>query len=261
MINNLQNLSEDNINTSPTQEKKPIIFKLESSTFGSIDSSAKVQEKLLKNRQSAKKCRLKKKAYIKALEKKVKLLKSELEENNEDRNGPNYSIKTLLIQTLPKKLEFLSNVLYNNEQLNLRIWDSAGQERFRSITQQFFKNADGIILVYDVTNEETFKQIHQWIEDIQKNKLQRTKVFLVGNKIDDEEKRVVQKETAETFAKEQEFEYFETSAKVGTGIEEMFAKISEQLYKIKKEYRDTDEEHSLKLDDKPAKKKCKGGCC
>ena len=120
MINNLQNLSEDNINTIPTQEKKPIIFKLESSTFGSIDSSAKVQEKLLKNRQSAKKCRLKKKAYIKALEKKVKLLKSELEENNEDRNGPNYSIKTLLIQTLPKKLEFLSNVLYNNEQLNLQ---------------------------------------------------------------------------------------------------------------------------------------------
>ena len=120
MINNLQNLSEDNINTIPMQEKKPIIFKLESSTFGSIDSSAKVQEKLLKNRQSAKKCRLKKKAYIKALEKKVKLLKSELEENNEDRNGPNYSIKTLLIQTLPKKLEFLSNVLYNNEQLNLQ---------------------------------------------------------------------------------------------------------------------------------------------
>lgn len=120
MINNLQNLSEDNINTIPMQEKKPIIFKLESSTFGSIDSSAKVQEKLLKNRQSAKKCRLKKKAYIKALEKKVKLLKSELEENNEDRTGPNYSIKTLLIQTLPKKLEFLSNVLYNNEQLNLQ---------------------------------------------------------------------------------------------------------------------------------------------
>jgi hypothetical protein len=120
MINNLQNLSEDNINTIPMQEKKPIIFKLESSTFGSIDSSAKVQEKLLKNRQSAKKCRLKKKAYIKALEKKVKLLKSELEENNEDRNGPNYSIKTLLIQTLPKKLEFLSNILYNNEQLNLQ---------------------------------------------------------------------------------------------------------------------------------------------
>ena len=120
MINNLQNLPEDNINTIPIQEKKPIIFKLESSAFGSIDSSAKVQEKLLKNRQSAKKCRLKKKAYIKALEKKVKLLKSELEENNEDRNGPNYSIKTLLIQTLPKKLEFLSNVLYNNEQLNLQ---------------------------------------------------------------------------------------------------------------------------------------------
>jgi hypothetical protein len=120
MINNLQNLSEDNINTIPMQEKKPIIFKLESSTFGSIDSSAKVQEKLLKNRQSAKKCRLKKKAYIKALEKKVKLLKSELEESNEDRNGPNYSIKTLLIQTLPKKLEFLSNILYNNEQLNLQ---------------------------------------------------------------------------------------------------------------------------------------------
>ena len=86
-------------------------------------------------------------------------------------------------------------------------------------------------------------------------------MFLVGNKIDDEEKRVVKKETAETFAKEQEFEYFETSAKVGTGIEEMFTTISEQLYKIKKEYRDTDEEHSLKLDDKPAKKKCKKGCC
>ena len=52
-------------------------------------------------------------------------------------------------------------ITLDNEQINLRIWDSAGQERFRSITQQFFKNADGIILVYDVTNEETFKQIQK----------------------------------------------------------------------------------------------------
>ena len=152
-------------------------------------------------------------------------------------------------------------ITLDKEQLNFRIWDSAGQERFRSITQQFFKNADGIILVYDVTKLETYTQINVWLEDIMKNKLNRTKVFLVGNKIDDKEKRVVQKENEEKLAKEQDFEYFDTSAKVGTGIEEMFAKISEQLYKIKKEYKDTDEEHSLKLDDKPAKKKCKGGCC
>ena len=155
-------------------------------------------------------------------------------------------------------------IILDKESINFRIWDSAGQERFRSITQQFFKNADGIILVYDVTQTETYTQINNWIEDIQKNKLPRTKVFLVGNKIDDEEKRVIQKEKAEAFSKEQGFDYFETSAKVGTGIEEMFTKVAEELCKIKKEYNGTEEEeHSLKLDSghKQAKKKCKKGCC
>ena len=155
-------------------------------------------------------------------------------------------------------------ITLDTEQINFRIWDSAGQERFRSITQQFFKNADGIILVYDVTQSETYTQINNWIEDIQKNKLYRTKVFLVGNKIDDGEKRVIQKEKAEAFAKEQGFDYFETSAKIGTGIEEMFTKVAEELCKIKKEYNATgEEEHSLKLEyvNKPAKKKCKNGCC
>ena len=151
-------------------------------------------------------------------------------------------------------------ITLDKEQLNFRIWDSAGQERFRSITQQFFKNADGIILVYDVTKLETYTQINVWLEDIMKNKLNRTKGFLVGNKIDDVEHRVIQREQAERFARKQELEYFETSAKEGTGIEEMFNTVAEQLFQIKKDCKETEEEKSLKLNDMPPKKKCKG-CC
>ena len=81
--------------------------------------------------------------------------------------------------------------LEDDKRITVKIWDTAGQEKFRNITYQFYRQADGIILGFDLTNEKTFKAISNWIQSIYKVKDQSTPVVIVGNKIDLEENRTV----------------------------------------------------------------------
>ena len=81
--------------------------------------------------------------------------------------------------------------LEDDKRITVKIWYTAGQEKFRNITYQFYRQADGIILGFDLTNEKTFKAISNWIQSIYKVKDQSTPVVIVGNKIDLEENRTV----------------------------------------------------------------------
>ncbi|KYQ88767.1 Rab GTPase [Tieghemostelium lacteum] len=111
----------------------------------------------------------------------------------------------------------LKNINIDGRIIRLQIWDTAGQERFRSLTQGFYRGAQGICLVFDVTREDTFQRLGNWVKEIE-NFAKDCVVYLIGNKIDLDAKRMVSKETAEQFAKSYNLKYFESSAKDDTGM-------------------------------------------
>ena len=117
---------------------------------------------------------------------------------------------------------FKKDEIFNGKTIRIKIWDTAGQERYKSLTQGYFRNAEGIMIVYDVTNSVSFENLKYWIQSIKSHiDIDKGEVpaIIIGNKIDIFE-REVKKEDAEAFAKEQKFKYFETSAKNGNGINE-----------------------------------------
>ena len=123
-----------------------------------------------------------------------------------------------------------------NKEIKLKIWDTAGQERYRNIASHAYKGADGIMLVYDITDEYSFSRITDWMEQINSN-LSKNEIgiVLIGNKSDIED-RIIDKEKGEEKAKEYGIQYYETSALNGNGINEAFEGLAKQIlknYKIK----------------------------
>ncbi|KAG0496837.1 hypothetical protein HPP92_001528 [Vanilla planifolia] len=106
--------------------------------------------------------------------------------------------------------------------IKLQIWDTAGQERFRTITSSYYRGAHGIIVVYDVTDEESFKNVKQWLNEIDRYASENVNKLLVGNKCDLTENKVVSYETAKAFADEIGIPFMETSAKNATNVEQAF---------------------------------------
>ena len=92
------------------------------------------------------------------------------------------------------------------------MWDTAGQERFKSLIPSYLKNANCVILTYDITEKSSFSALGKWLSDVKDNVVEGTFIILCGNKIDLNNKRVVTKEEAEKFAKDNKIDYAETSA-------------------------------------------------
>ena len=116
------------------------------------------------------------------------------------------------------------SLLIDNQKVFLRIMDTSGQERFRSISQNFYRGAHGIIFVFDITNEESFKEIDRWLldaNDVNTN----CKRILVGNKIDLKNNRKINKEKSNNKAINKNLNYYETSAKTGENVEFIFGEI------------------------------------
>ena len=112
--------------------------------------------------------------------------------------------------------------LNSGKQVKVQIWDTAGQDRFRAITKNYYKGAHGIILIYDVTNQLTFENVTNWINQIKEEASDKVTIFLVGNKIDDEKNRKVETEEGKKLAEEFKLKFYETSAKIGTNVETTF---------------------------------------
>ena len=125
-------------------------------------------------------------------------------------------------------------ITLNNRKIALQIWDTSGQERFRSITQNFYRGADGVFFVFDVTNKNSFENIKVWLNEPQVVELNSQKI-LVGNKIDLKEQRVISKEKMEELGVKINLVSFETSAKTGENVEEIFTKIAELILSNKSE--------------------------
>ena len=114
------------------------------------------------------------------------------------------------------------NIEINNKICRVQIWDTAGQDRFRSITRNYYKGAHGIIVIYDVTNRKTFENVKNWIKQIKEEVSTKVSINLVGNKIDDTENRKVTEEEGKNLAESFGVSFFEASAKDGLGVNECF---------------------------------------
>ncbi|CAO3568389.1 unnamed protein product [Mortierella alpina] len=116
------------------------------------------------------------------------------------------------------------------KQIKLQIWDTAGQESFRSITRSYYRGAAGALLVYDITRRDTFKHLTTWLEDARQHANANTTIMLIGNKSDLEAKRAVTYEEGEAFAKANGLFFMETSAKTSANVEEAFVETATNIY-------------------------------
>lgn len=113
--------------------------------------------------------------------------------------------------------------------IKLQIWDTAGQERFRTITSSYYRGAHGIIVVYDVTDMESFNNVRTWLGEIDKYATDNVNKLLVGNKCDLVVKKVVDVNTAKDFADSLGIPFLETSAKNATNVEQAFMTMSSEI--------------------------------
>jgi len=123
----------------------------------------------------------------------------------------------------------IKQIEVNNKICKLQIWDTAGQERFATIVSSYFRGAHGIILVYDIHDQQSFGELKNWLDNINHYAPQNIPIMLVGNKSDLQ--RNVQIEDARNFAKSHGMEYCEISAKNGENLNNMFITFCEQLTK------------------------------
>ena len=149
--------------------------------------------------------------------------------------------------------------LKSGKNVKLQIWDTAGQDRFRSITKNYYKSANGIILIYDVTSLLTYENVKTWISQIRGEAPQNVVIFIAGNKIDMEEERKVKTEDGIKLADEYGFLFFETSAKNDININETFEDLVEEIDKV---HSKLDVNNSgIIVKNKLYKGNSKNGCC
>ncbi|XP_077534244.1 RAS oncogene family member Rab35 [Haemaphysalis longicornis] len=148
----------------------------------------------------------------------------------------------------------------DGERVKLQIWDTAGQERFRTITSTYYRGTHGVVVVYDVTNGESFANVKRWLHEIDQN-CDVVNRILVGNKNDDPSRKVVLTEDAQRFADQMGIQLFETSAKENINVEEMFNAITRMVLKSKKEQKERQQAPEDKLHLKAGGHKKKKQCC
>ncbi|XP_033947715.1 ras-related protein Rab-3C isoform X1 [Pseudochaenichthys georgianus] len=123
-------------------------------------------------------------------------------------------------------IDFKVKTVYKNDKrIKLQIWDTAGQERYRTITTAYYRGAMGFILMYDITNEESFGAVQDWSTQIKTYSWDNAQVVLAGNKCDMEEERVVSVDNGRLLAEQLGFEFFETSAKDNVNVKQTFERL------------------------------------
>ena len=124
---------------------------------------------------------------------------------------------------------FSKNLFFEDKTIRLILWDTAGQERFRSLIPSYLKNADCIIIVFDITNKESFNSLNKWLSDCKNNAGEGTIFIICGNKSDLKYKRMVSENEINEYIKKEGLIYNECSAKNGEGIKELFNMIAKYL--------------------------------
>ena len=158
----------------------------------------------------------------------------------------------------------LKNIVIDSKRIKLQIWDTAGQERFRTITTSYYKGAQAILIIFDLTDKDSFDHLKSWMSDIDKYAKEGVMKVLVGNKSDLTNKREVSNEAGRDFARKYGMEYMETSAKESSNVEDLFISttkgfISASINNPKKNGNFTP--GGISLPNKQEKETKKEGCC
>nr|XP_005584922.1 PREDICTED: ras-related protein Rab-37 isoform X2 [Macaca fascicularis] len=153
---------------------------------------------------------------------------------------------------------FLSGAFIATVGIDFRIWDTAGQERFRSVTHAYYRDAQALLLLYDITSKSSFDSIRAWLTEIHEYAQRDVVIMLLGNKADMSSERVIRSEDGETLAREYGVPFLETSAKTGMNVELAFLAIAKEL-----KYRAGQQanEPSFQIRDYVESQKKRSSCC
>nr|XP_011718049.1 ras-related protein Rab-37 isoform X4 [Macaca nemestrina] len=149
-------------------------------------------------------------------------------------------------------------VTVDGMRVKLQIWDTAGQERFRSVTHAYYRDAQALLLLYDITSKSSFDSIRAWLTEIHEYAQRDVVIMLLGNKADMSSERVIRSEDGETLAREYGVPFLETSAKTGMNVELAFLAIAKEL-----KYRAGQQanEPSFQIRDYVESQKKRSSCC
>ena len=162
----------------------------------------------------------------------------------------------------------LKTLEVNGKKVKLQIWDTAGQERFKNITSSYYRGGNGVLVVYDITDRESFENLTSWLIEIEKNANKNVYKLLIGNKCDLEDKRKISVQEGKEFAESNGMKFIETSAKDNTKVQEAFELLTTEIIKanLNKEKGPSEKDTSKQLhlsqntQDISGNKKS-GGCC
>ena len=148
-----------------------------------------------------------------------------------------------------------TEILLDKVKIRVQLWDTAGQEKYRAITKSLFTKVQGILTLYDISNEDSFKNLKNWVKMI-KEECNNVQLLMIGNKNDLEDERIISTEEATEYAKSQKMGYIETSSKTGENVNKAIEIMCKKILKnnsVRSNY-------SFSLDYKKAKKQ-KRKCC
>ena len=153
----------------------------------------------------------------------------------------------------------------DEKKIKMQIWDTAGQERFKNIIASYYRGAHGILLIYDVSDKDSFKNLSNWLIEIEKNSNKNVLKVLIGNKTDLEDKRVITYNQGKEFADSYGMKFIETSAKKNYNVNEAFETLGRELMKASEDkqitkQKDTKKISVAKVQDLNNNEK-KKGCC
>ena len=153
----------------------------------------------------------------------------------------------------------------NGKKVKLQIWDTAGQERFKNITASYYRGGNGVLVVYDITDRDSFENLNSWLIEIEKNANKNVYKLLIGNKSDLEDKRKVTYQEGKEFATSNGMQFIETSAKTDSKVKDAFELLTQEIIKsnVTKDKGNEKKERTVHLADKGAEisTKQKKGCC
>ena len=159
----------------------------------------------------------------------------------------------------------LKTLEVNGKKVKLQIWDTAGQERFKNITASYYRGGNGVLVVYDITDRDSFENLNSWLIEIEKNANKNVYKLLIGNKSDLEDKRKVTYQEGKDFATSNGMQFIETSAKTDSKVKDAFELLTQEIIKsnVTKDKGNEKKERTVHLADKGAEisTKQKKGCC
>ena len=185
--------------------------------------------------------------------------KTQFSKKYTNRNyNSSFNISTVGVEFYTKE-----KILSNGKKYKINIYDTAGQEKYRSLSLNSIRNYDGVFLMYDITDFKSFDSISEWIKNIYEKKDENYPLILIGNKCDLKDGRKVSEEEGLETAEKYKTKYFETSAKEGINVEEAIDELIKKIITKKEEEENSKDkkDNSIKLDKSKSINKVKFKCC